>query len=413
LQVRFLGSRLQRVAAVVLVTAITLLLIGAVILTTTPLGCAPARSLKIKLPSARCQTVASLQSPSPFIPGQKGGPSSSNPFPEPVSSNPNPEPATYYPNPAPYSTAPYPDASSGGFPYFGPASGPNGQPPAYPMACTLPIFAGGPGSGGFILFPSGQFQPDPRSAVAVPSPSPGTASPPPQQGPAYQGFFGLSYDRAYSRWLPVPYRWVSPDGKRYAYSGASGGIYVQNISTNTEVELGEGSNWNLLDVGATGVYAVKGQTGGLWLLPYAGGVTTITTSGYWQAVWGTAAYGTITSSVPNGVRNNLLRLDLPSATTTDYFSPPQGSATVVAFSPNGNPVIYVYGPNGLQIWTGLGSGIGEIADFQYSNFYPNGPPIVDSHGIWLAGNNGAALRVEGQGWYWMSGIGGQLAGGCA
>jgi hypothetical protein len=404
-----LGSRFQRVGAAVVVTVVTLALIGAVIVTTTPLGCGPAKSLHIKLSSARCQTVASLQSPSPYIPTQKGGPTP-GPFPQPVSSNPYPGPATYIPNPNPYSNSPYPDSGSGGFPYIvGPASGAAATAP-YPLTCTLPIYAGGPGSGGFILFPGGQFQPDPRSAVAVASPSPGTASPPPQT--QYPGFFGLTYDRAYTRWLPVPYRWVSPDGKRYAYPGVSGGIYVQNVAAGTQVELGEGTVWQVLDVGATGVYAVTGQTGGLWLLPFGGGVTTITTTGYWQAVWGTSAYGTATSSVPNGVGNNLLRLDIPSGTVTDFFSRPQSSGTVVAFSPNGNPVIYVYGPNGLTIWTGLGATIGEIADLYNSNFYPNGAPIVDSHGIWLGSSGGTVLHVSGQGWYFMSVIGGQLAGGC-
>jgi hypothetical protein len=392
------GTRLQRIVGAVLVTAATLVLIGAVVLTTTPLGCGPAKSLKIKLSSAKCQTVASRQSPSPFLPSNAPSPEPTPVFPEPASSNPYPQPA---------SSNPYPDTTSGGFPYFGFASG--YTPPGAPLNCRLPVYAGGPGSGGFILFPSGTFQPDPRSAVAAPSPSPGTPSPPPQMG--YQGWWGLSYDSAYSRWLPVPNRWVSPDGKRYAYPGTTGGIYVQNVEAGTQVELGEGTNWAILDVGATGVYAVQGSTGGLWLLSFAGGITTITTSGYWHAIWGSAAYGTITSSVPDGAGNTILRLDLNSKSTTQYFSRPTQTSTVVGFSPSGIPIVYVNAQNGLQIWLGTAPQFTEIADLQGSNFYPNGSPIVDSHGIWLAGG-GIALRVEGKGWYLMSFIRGQLAGGC-
>jgi hypothetical protein len=226
----------------------------------------------------------------------------------------------------------------------------------------------------------------------------------------YPGFWGLTYDRAYSRWLPVPYRWASADGKRYAYPGGAGGIVVQNVDTSTQVVLGEGTTWSILDVGASGIYAVKGSTGGLWLLPYAGGVTTITTSGYWQAVWGNYAYGTVTSAVPYGVGNTILRLDVSTGSTTEFFSRPSLTSSVVAFSPNGNPVIYVQA-QGLQIWTGTGPNITLIAEFG-SGFYPQGSPIVDSHGMWLAGYNGVVLWVEGQGWYPMSGLGGQLGGGC-
>lgn len=47
--------------------------------------------------------------------------------------------------------------------------------------------------------------------------------------------------------------------------------------------------------------------------------------------------------------------------------------------------------------------------------------MADSHGVWIAGNysaygtnaSGVALYVEGKSLYWMSSIGGQLAGGCS
>src|SRR6266851_3020488 len=262
-----LGSQVQRIVAAASVTVLTLAVIGVVLVASTPLGCGPARALHIKLSPTRCANVASTipnSSPSP-----KGVPSLSpfpqataNPNPEPAS-NPFPEPAS---NPGPFpgpASNPYPDNSSGIFqPFAPPASGSAG--PGLALNCRLPIYAGGPGSGGFIVFPNASFIPDPRSAVSVPSPSPGSASPPPQYGYGYQGWYGTAYDQAYSRWLPVPYRWVSPDG--------------------TQVELGEGKSWQILDVQATAVYAVTGQTGGLWRLPFSGTETQIASSGYWQAV---------------------------------------------------------------------------------------------------------------------------------
>ncbi len=402
----FLGSRLQRVVSAIVLTVVTLAVVGVVVLATTPLGCGPAKTMHIKLGSAQCVPVASrntLASPSPFF-APTGQPS------QIPTANPNQAPASYYPQPQPATYYPYPDSTSGSFPSFtGAASGPS--PAQLAINCRLPIFAGGPGSGGFVMFPGGAFMADPRSAVAVPSPSPSASPPPPQYGYGYQGWFGSTYDRAYSRWLPVPYAWVSPDGARYAHPGTPDGIYVQNVSNGTQVELGEGSTWQVLAVGATAVYAVKGSTGGLWLLPFAGGVTTITTSGYWQAVHGDSAYGTATSSVPQGAGNTILRLDLTTGTMADYFSRPSQISTVAGFGPGGNPVIYVQGQP-FTIWTGTGAGITQIADLSGSNFYPNGPPIADSHGLWLAGGNGIALYVDGQGWYWMSNLGGQLAGGC-
>jgi hypothetical protein len=249
----------------------------------------------------------------------------------------------------------------------------------------------------------------------VPSPSPGTASPPPQFGYGYQGWFGTTYDQAYARWLPVPYRWVSPDGTRYAYPGQPDGIYIQNVTNGTSVEVGEGKSWQVLDVGANAVYAVTGATGGLWRLPFSGTVTQVTTSGYWQAMSpdGAFAYGTATSSVPQGAGNTILQLNVATGASIDYFAASARQSSVAGFDSGGNPIIYVQAQPGIQIWIGAGPGrAAPIADLTYANFYPNGAPIADRHGIWLAGGNGIALYVPGGGWYLMSGIGGQLAGGC-
>jgi hypothetical protein len=212
--------------------------------------------------------------------------------------------------------------------------------------------------------------------------------------------------------LPVPQTWVSPDGKQYAYPGSPDGIYVQNLATGTQVELGEGTQWSVLDVEAAGVYAVKGSVGGLWLLSFTGGITTITTSGYWQGVGGGAAYGTVTSSVPSGAENTIIRLDLSSKSTTNYFSVRGSLSTVAGFGAAGKPVIFVQGPIGREIWTDAGAGVIGIALLR-SDFYPNGPPIGDGHGLWLAGTSGIALYVHGHGWQLMSTLGGQLAGSCA
>ncbi len=407
-----LGSRLQRIVAAATVTVVTLAVIGVVLVTTTPLGCGPLKSMHLKVSSRQCLTVAqNLSSPTPAFP-------TPTPFVQPSpTSDSYPPPASQNPYPQPASDNPFPGSGSGSPSFTGPLSGTG--PPAIGLNCRLPIFAGGPGSGGFILFPNGNFQPDPRSAVTAPSPSPSATPAPPQYGYGYQGWWGTTYDRGYARWLPVPIAWVTPDGTRYAYPGQTDGIYVQNITNGTQVELGEGRAWYPVDVEANGVYAVTGATGGLWLLTFAGGVTQVATTGYWQQVRGGYAYGTATSSVPSGAGNTILRLDLRTGQTVDYFAYPSIQSSVAGFDYTGRPVIYVQGQSqGQQVFyiylgsstPGRSTQIGSLAG---SNFWPNGTPVADSHGLWFASGNGIALYVDGGGWYSMSAIGGQLAGGCA
>jgi hypothetical protein len=176
--------------------------------------------------------------------------------------------------------------------------------------------------------------------------------------------------------------------------------------------LGRGATWSIVDVTADGVYAVTGSTGGLWRLTFGGAVTLITTSGYWQAVRGRFAYGTMTSSVPSGAGNTIVQLEFTSLSMTEFFSRPSQTSSVVAFGHDGRPIIYVQAPNGLQIWTGFYPPFTEVADLSFSGFKPSGNPIADGHGIWLSGPSGTALHEDEPRWYWMSDMGGQLAGGC-
>jgi hypothetical protein len=409
-----LSTRVQRIVAAVTITVVTIAIIGVALFATTPLGCGPAKAMHMKISSNRCQTVASVTPnpsfPQTFSPDVSPYPTSyPPPIPEPAS-NPYPYPASGNPFPQPGSGTPYYDVGSG-FPQFGfPASGQ--VPPGQAMNCRLPIFAGGPGSGGFIAFPNGNFIADPRSAVTAPSPSP-TATPPPQYG-GYQGWWGSTYDRAYSKWLPVPYRWVSPDGTRYAYPGRPDGIYIQNVSNGTEAEVGEGSSWQVLDVDSTAVYAVTGASGGLWRLPFSGAATQITNTGYWQAVGYGFAYGTALSSVPQGAPNPINRLDLKTGATTEWFVIPAAMrGGVLGFDGAGNTIIFVQGQYvyDLVMVTAPHTAY-RIANLWGSNFYTNSSPISDRHGLWFGSGNGIALYVNGVGWYKMSGFGGSLAGGC-
>lgn len=419
------------------VTAVSLVLLGTIVVAATPLRCGPAGAFGFKkVYGCPATMVAAGTSPTPWVskPGSGNYPPVGNP-------------ASGYPpdnNPASSIYPPYGNPASGAFPPQGNGASPSGPyPPFYaptstsgpvsPLAidCRLPVYAGQSGSGGFLVFPGSTFIADPGSAVALPSPSPGSTALPqggPGYGPGGYGSPGLTYDRAYKKWLPVPTSWVSPDGNHYAY--ISDGLYAVNAADGTQTELREGRNWNIVGVQNAGVYAGDQNVGGLWLFPYSGAPRQITTSGYWQAANATAAYGTPTSAVPQGASNAILRLDLATGKSSEWFAPADKQSSVAGFDQHGNPILYVRFLNGMgsEIWivTGPNSGkaiAGFVTSYVSYGFNAYTTPVADSHGIWFAGNysvpytsssaNGLALYVPDAGFYWMSSIGGNLAGGCS
>src|SRR5229473_379467 len=241
--------RERRFVAATVLTVVTLGLVATVTLTTTSLGCrfGVKSTYRCATPVAARANVSpfptptfSIPTPQPTFVPNPNPPPASNPYPAPAS-NPFPYPATganppFYPGASGANAYVPPDSAS--VPPFN--GGASSSGPALALSCRLPVYAGGPGSGGFVIFPGSTFVADPRSAVTVPSPSPGSATPTPQQyGPGYAGWYGTTYDAKYSKWLPVPWAWVSPDGSRYAYP-LNGDIYVQSVSGGPELDLGEG-----------------------------------------------------------------------------------------------------------------------------------------------------------------------------
>ena len=420
----------NRPVLAVAVTALSLLIVASAITFTTPLRCGPAKALGLRSIASGCVTVGSVAfnpTPTPF-------PGKGNPNPYPPDGNPASNP--YY-NPA---SGPYGNPASGPYPPQGNGASPGGPYPAFyapasngsavtPLAldCRLPAYAGPPGSGGFIVFPGGSFIPDQSSSVTVPATSP---TPPPVGGPGpgyYGQQYGLSYDRQLSRWVPVQPSQLSPDGARYAYTGTDG-IYVVNVAAGTQSEMGEGKSWSIVAVQTDAVYAGDPQAGGLWVLPFSGTPRQITKTGYWRVASKTAAYGTATSAVPSGASNIIQRLDLATGVSTDWFTRPGSQSSLTGLDSNGNPIINVAYLNGSgnEIWIATGA-TSASAIAGYSPQYGGGfnsfsTPVADSHGIWFAGNyqnnygggnaSGVALYVPGSGFYWMSGVGAQLAGGC-
>ena len=417
----------NRPVLAVAVTLLSLLVVASAITLTTPLRCGPAKALGLKGIASTCITVGALArrpSPTPNF----GKPFFPTPFSGPFPPYNNPySPPDYNPASGAYPPVGYP--ASGSYPPFYPPVSPGyyaGPRPTFD--CRLPVYAGPPGSGGFIVFPGGSFIADPNSNVTLPAASP-SAPPVGGPGPGYgYGYGSLSYDHQFSRWVPVPLNQVSPDGSRYAYATSADGIYVVNVANGTQTEIGAGHSWAIASVQADRVYAGDPNAGGLWVLPFSGTPRQITKTGYWRAATSTAAYGTATSQVPPGATNSIIRLDLNTGATSEWFTRQGAQSGVSGFDSKGNTIISVSYLNGSgqEIWIATGpTAASAIAGF-IQQFGPSGgfssysAPVADSHGVWFAGNysnygqsaTGVDLYVAGSGFYWMSSIGGQLAGGC-
>jgi hypothetical protein len=403
--------RSRQYLAAGLVSVLTLAVIGVVLVATTSVGCGPAKALGLKSIAARCSASVALASPTPSL-SQVASPSASQ-FPTP-SASPSPTGAVV-PDSGP-ATAAYP-------PFVPAATGAGGTAiPGVSFNCRLPVYAGPSGSGGFIVFPGGSFIADPTSAVSLPSPSPGHASPAPTpSGYGQPQYPGLSYDRAYSRWLPVPLSQVTPDGSRYAFPSTDS-IYVVDVASGRLSEVGPGHAWNIVGVQAAGVYATQPNTAGLWFLPYSGASRQLTTAGYWQAASADAAYGTATAVVPQGAANTIIRLDLTSGTVTDWFTRAGVQSAVGGFDAAGHLIAYVgYGGTGTEVWIVTNGPASATPIGGLASVAMGGPPVGDSHGVWFAAayrnpytgsQPGIAAYIAGSGVYWMSNIVGQLAGPC-
>ena len=401
-------------------TALTLAVIGVVVVTMTPMGCGPTHALGMTAKGDRCANRAAAETPFPKAkPGYVAPPYTPPPF-TPYSPPPSPPP------PTPPENGPNPSAYP---PYFPPSSPGGTFTPALSLSCRLPVYAGGSGSGGFIQFPAGTFVADPASAVSLPA---GAPTPPPM-GMGQMSYYGsLSYVSAFSKWLPVPLTWVSPDGSRYAFPSGSS-IWVQNVADSGHVVLGDGQQqWAIVGFLSDGVYASAGPNSpGLWLLPLAGPPRQIATTGFWRAAAAGAAYGTATAAVPQGASNPILRLDLKTGAITDWFKRGNSQINLLGFDAQGHPLVQVYyqsPPGGTETWLTTGPStavlLGGSSSPPAAGQPPllNGAPLGDSHGVWFqanaqnptppASNVGMVLYVAGSGIYWMTNISGQPAGGC-
>ena len=169
----------------------------------------------------------------------------------------------------------------------------------------------------------------------------------------------------------------------------------------------------MLSVENDGVYVILRYQPGLWFLAFSGTVTQVATTGFWQAESHGMAYGTVTSSVPSGATNTILRLDLLTGSISDFFTQQGGQSQVTGFDRQGHAVIRVNYPggSGLYIVTAANTSTYIAASTYGYGAFPQGSPVADSHGLWFTVNNGIAIYTNNA-WYLMSNLGAQVAGAC-
>jgi hypothetical protein len=285
---------------------------------------------------------------------------------------------------------------------------PVATPTSLGFSCRLPVAAGDPpadgnpthgtrGAGGFVTFPAATFAADPMSMS--------------------------TYDRAKSRWLPVPRAWVAPDGNHYTYpeyrtdpGPVTGIIHITDAGTLADRTVIVPTSSRPLSYEASGVWA----TG---IIPNSGAppaglfvvepLRQVIADRAWYALGGSFAYGSDPPYAPGMTSNSIIRIDLSSAAVGTYLASSPGKVVqVIGFDASNNPVLsIVQGTNATirigttDVWSGAAAGS------------PTGPVVADSHGLWLSSGDGHVwFYTSGQPVLQVASIGSgsvAIAGGCA
>jgi hypothetical protein len=263
------------------------------------------------------------------------------------------------------------------------------------LRCKLPVYLSGEQkSGGFISFPDGSVVPDNSSGVVTPG----------------GGWFGLTYDTAMKRWLPVPKTWVSPDGSAYYFAEAKPGnntMFEVNALTGSSGQLGIsplGYGWQVMSVTPDYIFAVSLMAyGGVYIMPISSPYSQekYVTGDFWTAAYGDYAFGT---TVPDG--GAIERIDAriqvignPAIGAQPWFNK-SSSAEILGFDGSGNPVIWT----GTDLWIAAGPDQATrissspplaIPTSQGTALYGSDAPVSDSHGLWFSTTDGIYLYSGG------------------
>lgn len=297
------------------------------------------------------------------------------------------------------------------------------------FSCRLPVFVdrGQGATGAFIYFPSGTVRPDPAAAKVGSLTRPGREL----VGDVYVHYF----DRAYSRWLPVTRRAVSPDGAHYAYTDRAvadpqnpptrATIHVVAVKTGADQAF-DGGDWStpyvVLDYAAEGIYLATDYWSnvGLWLMdPRTGTVARVGDVSNVQGRADTDVFwvGAVNPNDPRPVAgvapDQLDRLNVVDGSRVAWYYKPGSAVHFVSQDVVGHPIIIVTaGFNQTALFLLPSPGISRLI-LQSGDGIPSiASPISDSHGVWFGSPDGIYLYSEAEGLQKVSDQPGYPANGC-
>jgi hypothetical protein len=312
---------------------------------------------------------------------------------------------------------------------------PSAAPPTSPsplsasrLSCRLPITVPGgqTRSGGFVNLPAGTFTPDPSSLAVNSILQPGREF--------VDQTYALYFDRAFSRWLPVNRKAVSPDGTHYAFTDRPIGtawspttritLHVVEVRTDRQVtfDAGDGSDpLIVLDYAANGIYLTTFGYHGLWLVnPRNGDTNRLAELSLVQGSAGDGFFwvGAVNPNDPHPIAgaaaDELDLLNLADGTRVPWLYLPGTSVHFVAQDVNRHPVVITSTVeiNSVQLLYLPGPGISRT--IPQTNDLPNiSDPLSDLHGVWFGASDGIYLYSEAGALRKVSSQPGLPANGCA
>jgi len=292
------------------------------------------------------------------------------------------------------------------------------------FSCRLPIVIPPPADG--------QSHPSTDAFLAFPSTSVTT-------DPTGNG--GFSFDRAFSKWLPVSREAVSPDGTHYAFGdlGQQQGqfvIHIVDIASGHDHAFPIDANvagFNvqplIFDYATEGIYlgqAFEGSVSGLWLFdPATGSIHQVTKlSVEVNAGRGIFWFDELNPADPNPVRSamrvmpdQIWRLELSSGHQVIWLDRPGTGVHVIGIDAHDRPLIRAVhdGYNNLDPTAEL---LLSLDDAKQQSIYKGAIAaslsggITDDHGVWFGSQQGIYLYSDSGGLQKVSDQPGTLANGC-
>jgi hypothetical protein len=312
-------------------------------------------------------------------------------------------------HPSPTATAPARGAVAASFP-----------------SCTLPYVLGsldsGSFAGGFVSGSRGQWTADPAGQVTKSGDLLITSAQPTLSGEGFSSWDSVSYDAAVKRWLPAAASHVRSDSFAYAYEepypttpgtlNDATRIHVVSLRDGTDRVIYSGLPRQILAYEPEGIYVTRPRYGSegatdLWLLDATSGIAKRLPNGQ---PFVTIDHGTAWTDGLNIAPTTLDRIDVVTGGSQNWVNiDGEGIIWIVGLDSSGNPIVDIdqFDDSWLYVYTAPQTRT-LLATVTVRRLV-----VTDSHGTWLAAEDGIYLLKPGQRLEKVSSVtGGTVAGAC-